>query len=76
MTWSMKMLPVANMISPSRIFLKRYADLKIQGVEYKGKLLRINDTQTYFSATMALLDERTRQDLFWSGLPVFTKVKG
>ena len=56
-------------------FLRRYVELKINAMEYKEVLLRINSIQTYFSSTMDLLDERTRQDLFWSGLPVFTKVK-
>jgi glucose-1-phosphate adenylyltransferase len=55
--------------------LRRYDELRINGVEYKGILLRINSIPTYFAGTMSLLDEKTRRDLFWSGLPVYTKVK-
>jgi glucose-1-phosphate adenylyltransferase len=55
--------------------LTRYTRYRIRGIEYKGMLLRINSIQTYFASTMQLLDEKTRQALFWSGLPVYTKVK-
>jgi glucose-1-phosphate adenylyltransferase len=55
--------------------LRRYMELRINGVEYKGILLRINNIPTYFAGTMSLMDEKTRRDLFWSGLPVYTKVK-
>lgn len=54
--------------------LRRYRDLSIHGVEYKGILLRINSIPTYFESTMSLLEEKKRRDLFWSGLPVYTKV--
>ena len=55
--------------------LRRYMELRICGIEYKGTLLRINDIPTYFSSTMSLLEEKTRRELFWAGLPVYTKVK-
>lgn len=55
--------------------LRRYTELRVSGTEYKGILIRINDIPTYFAGTMRLLDEKTRRDLFWSGLPVYTKVK-
>ncbi len=55
--------------------IRRHDELKILAVEYKGVLLRINSIETYFSSTMALFDEAIRQDLFWSGLPVYTKIK-
>ncbi len=55
--------------------LRRYQELRIYGVEYKGALLRINNIPSYFASTMQLMDDKTRQELFWSGLPIYTKVK-
>lgn len=55
--------------------LKKYEQYKIKGYEYKGLTLRINSIPTYFSATMRLLEESVRKEMFWSGLPVYTKVK-
>lgn len=55
--------------------LKYYSQYRIRGYEYKGVTLRINSVPTYFSSTMKLLDETVRKELFWSGLPVYTKVK-
>jgi glucose-1-phosphate adenylyltransferase len=55
--------------------LKLHQVLKVNGIEYKGTLLRINNLPTYFGSTMRLLEKKTQQDLFWSGLPVYTKVK-
>ncbi len=47
----------------------------VYAMEYKGLVLRINSIQEYFDATMALLDQKKNQELFWSGEPVYTKVK-
>lgn len=55
--------------------LHRHADLRIMGVESDWFTLRINSVQGYFAATMRLLEDDARNALFWSGLPVFTKVK-
>lgn len=55
--------------------LKRHNTLKIKAYEYKGLVLRINNVQTYFNASMKLLDDQIRADLFWKGMPVYTKVK-
>jgi len=55
--------------------LKKYRQYKIMGHEYKGLVLRVNSIATYFASSMRLLEESTRRELFWSGLPVFTKVK-
>jgi glucose-1-phosphate adenylyltransferase len=55
--------------------LKKYGQYKIKGYEFKGLTLRINSVSSYFSATMRLLEDSVRKDLFWSGLPVYTKVK-
>lgn len=56
-------------------FVKMFDEMKVHGFEYNGTALRINSVQTYFNASMALLDETTRNNLFWSGEPVYTKVK-
>lgn len=55
--------------------LKKFDKYKIKGFEYKGLTLRINSIPTYFTSTMRLLEEEVQQELFWSGLPVYTKVK-
>ena len=55
--------------------LKKYDQLRIRGYDFKNLVLRINSIPTYFASTMRLLEERARKDLFWSGLPVYTKVK-
>jgi glucose-1-phosphate adenylyltransferase len=55
--------------------LKLYKQYRIHGYDFKGLVLRINSVSTYFSTTMRLLEENTRRELFWSGLPVYTKVK-
>ncbi|MDD4096112.1 MAG: glucose-1-phosphate adenylyltransferase subunit GlgD [Oscillospiraceae bacterium] len=55
--------------------LKKFDTLRIRAYEYKGLVLRINNIQTYFNASMQLLDDKVRSDLFWTGAPVLTKVK-
>ncbi len=55
--------------------IKRYDTLRIRGYEYKGLVLRINNIQTYFNSSMRLLDDQVRADLFWKGMPIYTKVK-
>lgn len=56
-------------------FLKLCERLNVYGLEYKGLVLRINSIQDYFRANLAILEEKYREGLFWSGLPVYTKVK-
>lgn len=56
-------------------FVKMYDELKVHGYEYNGTALRINNVQTYFNASMALLDGNVRDNLFWSGESVYTKIK-
>ena len=55
--------------------VKQYDRYKVYGYEFKGTVLRINSTQTYFSETMRALSEPERSDIFWPEVPVFTKVK-
>lgn len=55
--------------------VKLYDELKVKGFEYSGIALRINNVQAYFKSSMMLLDESIRNDLFWKGHPIYTKVK-
>ncbi len=55
--------------------IRRYDEYRIRGIEYKGQVLRINNIPTYFASTMRLLEDQIRDELFGSGLPVYTKVK-
>ncbi|MBN1891211.1 MAG: glucose-1-phosphate adenylyltransferase subunit GlgD [Clostridiales bacterium] len=56
--------------------LKKFDSLRIRAYEYKELVLRINNIQTYFKASMRLLEDKVRDELFWAaGTPVYTKVK-
>ena len=55
--------------------VKMYDEFKVHGFEYGGTALRINNVHSYFKSSMNLLDEAVRNDLFWSGEPIYTKVK-
>jgi glucose-1-phosphate adenylyltransferase len=55
--------------------LKQYQRLKIHGYEYKKVVMFINSIASYFAASMRLLDDQVRNELFGSNLPVYTKVK-
>ncbi len=55
--------------------LRKYDRFRIRGFEYKGLVLRVNSIQSYFDSTMQLMSDKVRKELFWSGLPVYTKVK-
>lgn len=56
-------------------FVKMFDELKVHATEYSGVVLRINSVQTYFNASMSLIDDAVRNDLFWNGEPVYTKIK-
>ncbi len=55
--------------------LKQFDRYKVYGYEMKDTVLRINSTAAYFQETMRSLDEPVRSSIFWSDIPVFTKVK-
>lgn len=57
------------------LILKAATDLNVFAFEYHGTALRINTVNSYFSASMDLLDHETNSDIFWSDYPVYTKVK-
>ena len=56
-------------------FVKKYDTLRVHAYEYKGLVLRINNVQSYFNSSMMLLNNQIRAELFWNGMPIFTKVK-
>ena len=56
-------------------FVKMYDELKVHAFEYAGVALRINSVQAYFNASMSLLEDSVRADLFSEGEPIYTKVK-
>lgn len=55
--------------------VKKYDTLRVRAHEYKGLVLRINNVQGFFNSSMMLLDDQIRADLFWNGMPIYTKVK-
>jgi glucose-1-phosphate adenylyltransferase len=55
--------------------IRQHSRLKMFGIEYQGVCLRIHSVQSYFSATMELMDERVRNELLMSEQRIFTKVK-
>lgn len=56
-------------------FVKLCERLNVYGMEYKGLVLRINSIHEYFEATMQVIEKKNNEALFWSGEPVYTKVK-
>lgn len=56
-------------------FLKQCPQLNVYGLEYKAPALRIASVQDYFDATMGILDHQAREELLYSGYPIYTKVK-
>lgn len=55
--------------------LRRHTHLRILAQGYDGICLKIHSVESYFSATMQVLEKSVRKSLFWSDLPVYTKVK-
>ena len=51
-----------------------FDEFKVHGFEYSGVVLRINSVQSYFNASMSLLTDSVRNDLFWSGKPIYTNI--
>lgn len=57
------------------LILRKYDELDIRAFEYDGTVLRINTVQSYFEASMKILDRQTNKDIFWTENLVYTKVK-
>lgn len=65
-----------NEFSLNRDVLQKHVeDLKIYGWEYSGLFMRINSMPSYFDANMALLDEKTRDALFYQENKIYTKIR-
>ncbi len=63
-----------HVLSLDRI-LRRHTHLRILAQPFEGVCLRIHSVESYFAATMRVLEKPVRKSLFWSALPVYTKVK-
>ncbi|MBR6571974.1 MAG: glucose-1-phosphate adenylyltransferase subunit GlgD [Clostridia bacterium] len=55
--------------------MARDAAIKVQGYEYKDICFRLDSVQSYFKFNMAVLDTKTRHELFNDKCPVYTKVR-
>lgn len=58
-----------------RMIIRHAENLKVKTYEYKGQVFRIQNIQEYFNASMNLLQEKYRNQLFAQGMPIYTKVK-
>lgn len=59
----------------TELILRKCDLFDIRGFEFKEPALRINSIQSYFKASMALLDPKVSEAIFWGEDPVYTKVK-
>ena len=51
------------------------SSLKVYGFEHKGFVAVLDNTHTYYQASMALLDKEVRKDLFNKERPILTKTR-
>ncbi|MDE5764534.1 MAG: glucose-1-phosphate adenylyltransferase subunit GlgD [Ruminococcus sp.] len=66
----------SNVSSFTREILQNRKDeYKIMGYEHKDFFVRIDSTDNYYAANMALLDADKRNALFKPDIPVYTKVR-
>ncbi len=49
--------------------------LKVYGFEHKGYVALLDNTETYYQASMALLNREVRQELFTKERPILTKTR-
>ncbi len=54
---------------------KALASLKVYGFEHKGFVAVLDNTHTYYQASMALLNKEVRKDLFNKERPILTKTR-
>ena len=55
--------------------MTRDAALTVHGYEYKDVCFRMDSVQSYFKFNLAMLDSKTRHELFKDDRPVYTKVR-
>ena len=54
---------------------KSLSSLKVYGFEHEGFVAVLDNTHTYYQASMALLDKEVRKDLFNKERPILTKTR-
>ena len=54
---------------------KALSTLKVYGFEHKGFVAVLDNTHTYYQASMALLDKEVRKELFNKERPILTKTR-
>ncbi len=59
----------------TELILRKCEMFNIRGYEYKAPAFRINSIQSYFAASMAMLNPKNAEAIFWGEDPVYTKVK-
>lgn len=59
----------------TELILRKADMLDIRGYEFKEPVLRIGSIQSYFKASMDVLDPKIARSIFWGEDPVYTKVK-
>ena len=64
-----------NVVSVEDVVNLKKSPYKFNKYEYKGYFAIIDSVQSYFEASMALLDKENREQLFLPDRPIFTKVK-
>jgi len=57
------------------VLAKKVGELKIMGFEHSEFVTLMNGTDTYYKASMALLDRETRKQLFNPKRPIYTKTR-
>jgi len=53
----------------------KHSYIKMNNLEFSGKVLRINNLKRYFEANMALLSTDVRQEIFFKNGPIYTKIR-
>ena len=64
-----------NIVSVEDVVNLKKSPYTFNEYEYKGYFAIIDSIQSYFQASMGLLDEENRKQLFLPDRPIFTKVK-
>ncbi|WP_394120923.1 sugar phosphate nucleotidyltransferase [Planococcus donghaensis] len=64
-----------NVVSVEDVVNLKKSPYTFNQYEYKGYFAIIDSVQSYFQASMGLLDEENRKQLFLPGRPIYTKVK-
>ncbi len=59
----------------TELILRKCDVFDVRGFEFKDPAFRINTIQSYFKASMAMLDSKNAEALFWGDDLVYTKVK-